>query len=146
MTLLPLSGVYSFSGAHDSGGTLDLTTNGAGAAQPISRDGTITAITAYASTTAGLSLVGSTVTLTAQLWESTTPSNIYTPVPGALVTLAPPLTGVVSIGSISNGETTGLAIPVTTGTNAIMVISATATGISLINSVPINVSTSVSIA
>jgi BclB C-terminal domain-containing protein len=82
----------------------------------------------------------------AQLWESTTPNNTYTPVPGALVTLAPPLTGVVAIGSISNGQTTGLAIPVTTGTNAIMVISATATGISLVDSVPINVSTSVSIS
>ncbi len=62
------------------------------------------------SITAALSLVGSTVTITAQLYSSTVPNNLFTPIPGAIVTLAPSLTGILSIGNISNGITTGLNI------------------------------------
>ncbi|WP_303621311.1 exosporium glycoprotein BclB-related protein, partial [Bacillus velezensis] len=120
------------------GGAIDLT--GAGGtllnfAFSAPRSGTITSIAAYFSTTAALSLVGSTVTITAQLYSSTVPNNTFTPIPGASVTLAPPLTGVLSIGSISNGITTGLNIAVTPQTRLLMVFSATATGLSLINTV-----------
>ncbi|WP_330999687.1 exosporium glycoprotein BclB-related protein, partial [Bacillus amyloliquefaciens] len=120
------------------GGAIDLT--GAGGtllnfAFSVPRSGTITSIAAYFSTTAALSLVGSTVTITAQLYSSTVPNNTFTPIPGASVTLAPPLTGVLSIGSISNGITTGLNIAVTPQTRLLMVFSATATGLSLINTV-----------
>jgi BclB C-terminal domain-containing protein len=69
------------------------------------------------------------------LYSSTTPDNTFTPIPGALVTLAPPLTGVLGVGTISNGLTTGLTIPVTPQTRLLMVFSATATGASLINTV-----------
>jgi BclB C-terminal domain-containing protein len=86
------------------------------------------------------------VTLTAQLWHSTTPDNTYTAIPGTDVTLAPSLTGVVSIGTISNRIITGLNIPVTAQSNLIWVISATATGVTLINNVQINVSTSVTMS
>lgn len=82
-------------------------------AYSMARDIIITSITAYFSTTAALSLVGTTVTLTAQLYQSTTPGNIFTPIAGAIVILAPPLTGVLSIGTISSGITTGLSIPMT---------------------------------
>ncbi|WP_414826713.1 exosporium glycoprotein BclB-related protein [Bacillus nakamurai] len=77
------------------------------------RSGTITSIAGYFSTTAALSLVGSTVTITAQLYSSTVPNNTFTPIPGAAVTLSPPLTGILSIGTIINGITTGLNISVT---------------------------------
>ncbi|MCW5833088.1 MAG: hypothetical protein KIS78_11860, partial [Labilithrix sp.] len=98
-------------------------------------DGTITSLASYFSTTAALSLVGSTVTVRAQLYSSVTPDNTFAPIPGAEVTLAPPLTGIVSLGTISSGETTGLSIPVTGGTRLLWVVSATADGLSLVNAV-----------
>ncbi|WP_339306427.1 exosporium glycoprotein BclB-related protein [Paenibacillus sp. FSL R5-0519] len=120
----------SATGVSVNGGIIDLT----GAAGTLlnfafsaSRTGTITSLAAYFSTTAGLSLVGSTVTITAQLFRSTTPNNSFTAVPGALVTLAPPLTGILALGTISNGLTTGLSIPVAAGDRLLMVFSASVT-------------------
>ena len=109
------------------------------------RDGTITSMSAFASTTVGLALLGTTITLTAQLYESTTPDNIFTPIPGAAVTLAPPLTGIIAIGTISSGISTGLSIPVTAGTRLLLVFSGTATGVSLINVVSVFTSAGVAI-
>ncbi|MDP9699249.1 BclB C-terminal domain-containing protein [Paenibacillus intestini] len=118
------------SGVTINGGIIDLT----GAAGTLlnfafsaPRAGTITSLAAYFSTTAGLSLVGSTITLTAQLFRSTTPNNTFTAVPGALVTLAPALTGVLSLGTIASGLTTGLSIPVAAGDRLLMVFSASVT-------------------
>ncbi|WP_145046645.1 exosporium glycoprotein BclB-related protein [Paenibacillus xylanexedens] len=120
----------SATGISINGGIIDLT----GAAGTLlnfafsaSRAGTITSLAAYFSTTAGLSLVGSTVTITAQLFRSTTPNNTFTAVPGALVTLAPPLTGVLALGTISSGLTTGLSVPVAAGDRLLMVFSASVT-------------------
>jgi BclB C-terminal domain-containing protein len=102
----------------------------------VPRDGTLTSIAAYFSLTTAESLVGTTVTVTAQLYSSSTPDNTFTPVPGAAVTLFPPLTGVVAIGTTSNGIITGLSIPVTAQTRYLVVFSVTSAGISLINTVP----------
>ncbi|MBW4081128.1 exosporium glycoprotein BclB-related protein [Paenibacillus sp. S150] len=120
----------SATGVSVAGGIIDLT----GAAGTLlnfafsaPRDGTITSLAAYFSTTAALSLVGSTVTITAQLFQSTTPDNTFTAVPGAAVTLAPPLTGILSLGTISSGLTTGLSIPVAAGDRLLMVFSASIT-------------------
>lgn len=129
----------SATGVSILGGTIDLTGTVVGPlinfAFSAPRDGVITSIAAYFSTTAALALVGSTVTITAQLFSSPTPDNAFTAVPGAIVTLAPPLTGIIALGSISNGITTGLAIPVTAETRLLLVFSATATGLSLVNTV-----------
>ncbi len=91
------------------------------------RDGTITSLAAYFSTTVALSLVGSTVTLTAQLYQSTTPDNQFSPVVGAAVVLSPALTGAIGIGSISSGLTTGLSIAVAAGTRLLLVFEADVT-------------------
>jgi BclB C-terminal domain-containing protein len=111
-------------------GTIDLT-GAAGTllnlALSVPRTGTITSIAAYFSTTASLTLLGSTVSITAQLYRSTTPDNIFTPIPGASVTLSPALTDIVSIGSVSSASISGLSIPVTTGTRLLMVFSADVT-------------------
>ncbi|MCP1426667.1 BclB C-terminal domain-containing protein [Paenibacillus xylanexedens] len=129
----------SATGVSILGGTIDLTGTIVGPlinfAFSVPRDGVITSIAAYFSTTAALALVGSTVTITAQLFSSPTPNNAFTAVPGAVVTLAPPLTGIIALGSISNGITTGLAIPVTAQTRLLLVFSATAAGLSLVNTV-----------
>ena len=117
------------------GTTIDLT-NAAGTltnfAFSVPRDGTITALSAFFSTTAALSLTGSTITIRAQLYQSTTPNNIFSPIAGAVVTLAPALTGVISIGSLSNGLTSGLSIPVTARTRLLLVFSTTASGVALV--------------
>ncbi|WP_405159254.1 exosporium glycoprotein BclB-related protein [Paenibacillus sp. FSL H8-0283] len=129
----------SATGVSILGGTIDLTGTIVGPlinfAFSVPRDGVITSIAAYFSTTAALALVGSTVTITAQLFSSPTPNNAFTAVPGAVVTLAPPLTGIIALGSISNGITTGLTIPVTAQTRLLLVFSATAAGLTLVNTV-----------
>ncbi|GIO01521.1 hypothetical protein J5TS2_21890 [Brevibacillus halotolerans] len=104
-------------------------------AYSVPRDGIITSISAFFSTTLALTILGGSVTITAQLYSSPTPNNIFTPIPGAIVTLAPPLTGVISIGTISNGITTGLAIPVTAQTRLLMVYSITSSGLTVATAV-----------
>ncbi|GAB2479513.1 hypothetical protein GCM10027082_33040 [Comamonas humi] len=99
------------------------------------RDGVITSMSAFFSNTVALALVGTTITVTAQLYQSTTPDNTFTPVPGAMVSLAPPLTGIVALGTVASGITTGLSIPVTAQTRLLMVYSSTAAGLTLINAV-----------
>lgn len=144
-----LIGFGEFGIAVTVGGAIDLT-NAAGTltnlAFSMPRDGTITAISAYFNTTISLALVGSTVTITAQLYSSTTPDNTFTIVPGAAVTLAPAITGIVAVGTIANGTTTGLSIPVTNQTRLLMVFSATASGISLLNTVAGNASAGLAIS
>ena len=93
-----------------------------------------------------MSLVATTITVQAQLYSSPTPDNTFTPIPGAVVTLVPSLTGVISIGSVSNGTTTGLSIPVTDQTRLMVVFSASATGISTTNTITAFTSAGVGIA
>lgn len=127
----------SANGVSILGGNIDLSGASIVAGTPINmafsapRDGTITAISAYFSVTTALSITGTTVTITAQLYRSTTPNNTFTAVPGAVVTLAPALTGLLAIGASSNALITGLNIPVTSQTRLLLVFSATATGLSL---------------
>ena len=112
------------------GGTIDLT-GGPGTAVNFAfsmpRDGTITSLSAYFSSTTAVALIGSTLTLQGQLYASTAPNNTFTPIPGANVTLAPAMTGVLATGTISNGLTTGLSIPLPAQTRVLFVGSATVT-------------------
>ncbi|MEK5507771.1 exosporium glycoprotein BclB-related protein [Paenibacillus sp. FSL P4-0113] len=121
------------------GDTIDLTGTLVGPlinfAFSVPRDGVITSIAGYFSTTAALTLLASSVSITAQLFSSPTPNNSFTAIPGATVILTPPLTDIVALGTISSGITTELAIPVTAQTRLLMVFSATATGASLLNTV-----------
>lgn len=116
----------SATGVNILGGIIDLSglTN---LAFSVPEDGTITSITAFFSTTASLSLLLSTVTVTAQLFSSSTPNNTFTAVPGAAVNLVPALTGTLAIGTISSGVISGLAIPVTAKTRLLLVFSANVT-------------------
>lgn len=129
--ILNSSSAMGFGNSHTGiqvlGGTIDLTGSGgiANMAFSVPRAGTITSISGYFSTTAALSLIGSTLNVTAQLYQSSGSNNSFTAIPGAMVTLAPPLTGVLSTGTISNGITTGLSIPVTAGSRLLMVYSTT---------------------
>lgn len=129
----------SVSGITNSGGAIiDLT--GAGGSNlnmafSVPRDGTITSLSGFFSPTLAQSLIGTTVTVTAQLYQAASGpgGNIFTPIPGAVVTMAPVYTGIVAMGEITDGKTTGLNIPVAAGSRLLLVFSATANGISLIN-------------
>jgi BclB C-terminal domain-containing protein len=142
---LPPEGTGVTNGVTPSGSIID-TTNSTNQAETMPRDGTITSLSAYASTDTAMSLVGTTVTLTAQLYESSTPDDTFTPIPGAIVTLAPAFTGVLAIGTTTNGTTTGLSIPVTDQTRLMVVFSATAAGLTLINTVGANTGAGVGIS
>lgn len=141
--MLPLNGVQNKTVPFTP--TIDLTSVGI-TGQPISRSGTITSVSGFQSLTQALSLVGSTITTQVQVWQASSTSNTYTAVPGAVVTLSPSLTGLASIGTTSSGITTGLAIPVTAGSKYIVVVSAQATGLSLISTINANVGASVTIS
>lgn len=94
----------------------------------VPRAGTISSISGTFSTTVGLALVGSTVTVRGQLYQAFPGSNTFIAVPGATVDMSPPLSGIISIGTISSG-TTNLAIPfpVGAGTRLLLVFSASVT-------------------
>jgi len=143
VTVLPLSGSTSETGVSVVGGAIDLT--GITAGQPVARDGTITAVAGFSSLTVAVPLVGTTVTQTISVYQSTTPDNIYTQIAGTEVVLAPSLTGVLAIGTVASGILTGLSIPVTAGSNLVVVYAITADGVSLINVITADVSASVNI-
>lgn len=121
-----------------AGDTIDLT-NPSGTltnfAFTMPRDGVITAIDVFFSTTAALSLVGTSITITAQLYESIAPNNTMTAIPGTAVALTPALTGTLSVGNISKGILTGLSIPVPAQTRLMLVLTATASGVNLVNTI-----------
>jgi BclB C-terminal domain-containing protein len=129
----------SVAGVSLLGSTIDLT--GAGGtllnfAFVAPRAGTISSMSAQFSLTAAVSLLGTSVNLVAQLYSAPSGSNTFSPVPGAIVTLTPALTGAaIAIGTTATGITTGLSVPVTAGTRYLLVFSSTATGLNLVNTI-----------
>ncbi|HAX51782.1 MAG TPA: hypothetical protein DIW07_09595, partial [Lachnospiraceae bacterium] len=118
------------------GATIDLTGAGgllANMAFSVPRDGVITDIAAYFSVVVGLSLLGTDLTVHAQLYQSTTPDNTFSPIAGTDVTLAPSFSGIISVGDIASATLSGLNVPVTAGTRLLMVFTLTAGGVSLLN-------------
>lgn len=95
----------------------------------------ITDIAAYFSTTRTLSFPGNIITITAQLYQSITPNNIFTPIPEAIVTLLPGISGPNTPGTVCSGVTSDLNVIVAAGTRLLLVFSAKATGAATINSV-----------
>jgi BclB C-terminal domain-containing protein len=132
-----------------SAGTIDITGGvglGLNFGFTVPRDGTIKSLSGFFSTVAGVSLLGTTLTIKAQLYKSNSiNSNLFSPVAGAEVFLTPNLTGTISIGTISSGITTGLSIPVTAQSRYLLVFSSAATGLSLITSIAGYASAGVSI-
>jgi BclB C-terminal domain-containing protein len=116
------------------GGTIDMS-QVATLAFSMPRDGTITSLAGYMSIIASIGLLNTDITVTAQLFQSTTPNDTFTAIPGAVVTF-PVLTGSISVGDTISAETTGLNIAVDIGTRLILVFSAAVTsGIDLATSV-----------
>ncbi len=93
----------------------------------VPRDGTITSMAGYFSNTIPLSMIGSTLTITAQLYQSTAPDNTFTLIPGAVVTLTP-YPGIIPAGTPASGISSGLNIPVTAGSRLLLGFFASSSG------------------
>ena len=133
----------SVTGVYVSGGLIDATTIN-NIAFSVPRDGTITSLSAFFSNTAGLSLLGTTVNLTAELYVADQGSNYFVPL-GGYTTLSPAFTGIASIGSTASANNSSLNIPVTRGQRILLVFSATASGLSLVNTLTGYVSAGINI-
>ena len=119
------------------GATIDLTGEVGGLlnfAFSVPRDGTITSIAAFFSLVVGLNIIGTTSTVQAQLYSSTTPNNIFSPIAESLVTVGS-YSGIVSAGEVRNNILSGLSIPVVEQERLLMVFSITTTGLNLLNTV-----------
>ncbi|GIP17941.1 hypothetical protein J40TS1_35830 [Paenibacillus montaniterrae] len=133
----------------DLGPTINLTGEGAiNLAFSMPRDGIITAIAAFFSIVTPPTFLDANVTVHAQLFRSPGPSpdNIFFPIENATVDLTPAYTGTIIEGAGSSGLASGLNIPVTAGTRILFVLTATASGATLTNTISGYVSGGVSIA
>lgn len=118
---------HSVSSVFVLNGAIDLSGGGGSLlnfAFPIPRSGTITSISGFFSNIASVAITGS-VSITAQLYRST--GNSFVPITGAIVTLAPALTGTTAVNVTSTGLVSDLAIPVTAGTRLLLVFSLSTT-------------------
>jgi BclB C-terminal domain-containing protein len=98
----------------------------------VPRDGTITSLSAYFSTTVALNLPQPT-TIQAQVWRSAAPAtDTFTPNPGAVVTLSPPLSGIQQSELLEGEIFLVLNIPVSQGDCLLLVFSISSTGLAKI--------------
>jgi hypothetical protein len=101
-------------------------------AQTFPKTITLTKINGTFDTTAALSLIGSSVTLTATVYTGVSGSNVLTPPVGTLTCSPPAYTGILAIGDVRTCTGSG-SVTVNAGGRAVIVVSATASGVSLIN-------------
>ncbi len=140
VAVLPLNGYVPSAPMQSlAGGLLDLTATQAadGVPQSFPADVTITGLSGQVQNTAAMSLIGTTISIQAQLYVASQGSNTFAPVPGATCTMAPSYTGILAIGSSLTCITSGLSIPVVAGTRGVFVISANAAGLTLVNNLNI---------
>ena len=113
--------------------------------QAFASNAVVTSLVGQITTTTGLNLIGTTVAVTAQLYRAPQ-GNTPQPVPGTECTATPVFTGIVPAGTTATYNCSGLNVPVLQGDVGYIGVSATATGISLINSVPIRAAVSLGLA
>jgi BclB C-terminal domain-containing protein len=90
------------------------------------REGILDHFCASFSTTATLNLVDSSATVFVDIFATPSGSNSFTSL--ISLALAPTITGIVNIGTVLSGNTTGLSTVLAPNTNFIVVVSATSTG------------------
>jgi len=139
VAVLPVSGAELTTPPSISllGGALNVSTNTAllTQAQTWPQSGTFNTMKATFMETAGLSLIGSTVTLTASLYSG--PLNNLTPTG---LSCSVTLSGTIVLGNTQTcASSTGTAT-VNAGDSGFIVISASATGLSLLNTVALGAS------
>jgi BclB C-terminal domain-containing protein len=110
--------------------------------QVVPRAMTLTRLTGWFVVRNAMALIGSTISVDAQLYLAPSSSDTPTAVPGAACTAAPALTGIIAVGTTMSCNVTGLSIPVTAESTGYIVVSATAAGLSLINAVSLQTAVS----
>jgi len=119
-----LPGLIGFGGSQQAltalDGTID-TSELTNYAFSMPREGTITALAGYLSVTVGVSL-GEPITVRLQIYESTTPDDIFSPITDAEVTFTLPAS--ITAGDTFNAIVTDLEIPVAAQTRLLLVASA----------------------
>lgn len=108
---------------------IDLSGSTTTAAFVMPRSGTITSLSGSFSATTALSIIGSDITIMGQLYQCDQFSNLFTPIPGAVVYFSPTFTGFIAVGQTVTGVANGLSIPVNEGTKLMMVYSSSLSGI-----------------
>jgi len=120
----------SLSSVAVGGATIDLT-GGVGLAINMAfsmpRAGTLSGLSAFFSVAAAVSLFPADSAVVIQVYQSTTPDNIFSPVPGALVTLPLPV-GAPAIGTFFSGAAS-FAASVNTNDRLLLVARVTVTGL-----------------
>jgi BclB C-terminal domain-containing protein len=130
------------------GATIDLS-GGVGIATNMAfsmpRAGTLVGLSAFFSSVTAVTIPGgSTANVVVQVYRSTTPNNIFTAVPGALVTLPfPP--GLISIGTLESGSAS-FSVPVSNGDRLLLVARLTVTGTDIITTLTGYISAGLAIA
>ncbi|CAG7644015.1 hypothetical protein PAESOLCIP111_04603 [Paenibacillus solanacearum] len=152
-TIIGGSGIYSVLGSGGgansqtlySTGPLNLSAEPAltAVAQPITRNGTLTQVEASFKNTIAQSLVGSTITVYADIYVDHNNDNIYEKATG--VTLAPAYTGLVPIGETITAQSTGLQVPITAGSKLLVVYYAESMGIQMVTNLPGEVEANITI-
>jgi BclB C-terminal domain-containing protein len=119
----------SLDGVAVGGGTIDLT-GGVGLPSNLAfsmpRDGTLTQLSAFFSNVIAVAVLPVGVSVVVQLYRSATPDNIFTAIPGALVTMALP-PGLLASGTFESG-TTALAVAVSNQDRLLLVAKLTVGG------------------
>lgn len=146
LALVPLNGyVDTAPTASLVGGLINMTGLTAPARampQPIPAATQIHSISAHLELNAALALVGTTLTPSVQIYAIAPNGNTATPVAGAIATCTP-LTGVLAIATPAECSVTGLSINVPAGSRLFSVVSATATGITLITTLSVSAAVTV---
>jgi BclB C-terminal domain-containing protein len=100
----------------------------------VPKSATITDLTLYFTNTAALNLLNTNIQVTGRIFVSTTPNNSFSQL-GPDFNIDIPLTGVLEIGGIRSQSYHGLSLVVPEKTRLVLVVSATASGLSLVNTV-----------
>ncbi|MGV0922071.1 exosporium glycoprotein BclB-related protein [Empedobacter falsenii] len=114
-----------------TGTTLNLLGDANGAAITLPRNSTIKSISFNYYNNVSLSLLGSTLSLHLQIYKADATSNTFLPISNTMVTND--LTGTINIGYMASNSLSNLNIPLNANDKIVVLISATASGLTLIN-------------
>lgn len=114
-----------------TGTTLNLLGDANGVAITIPYNCVIKTISFNYYNSVALSLIGSTLSLHLQIYKASAISNSYEPISQSTVTNQ--LTGIINIGYTASNSLSNLNIPISANEKIVVLISATATGLSLVN-------------
>jgi hypothetical protein len=136
---LPLDGVTSDTGTSSVSSSFPdpYKFNAQFPAQVVPKAMTFTGASLQATTTTLLTLIDSTLNVNAELYVATPGSTTYTAAPGLICTSSG-LTGTESVGTTVFGSCTG-SVAVASGDSVVVVVYATATGLSLVSTLPVDV-------